>query len=233
MFWFNGSKYFVVCFVVSAEASNYLKRTNFPRTTLLGTIDTNVVLAGIAGGMGRALVEIPTDLLKIRTQVSNLQSQKGGGGGKLPPLGGFRWTNLLDGSAVTFARNTVLFASFIVYVDLSKQACQAGYVPSIVCTPNNEALTPFFKGAICANLAWLTCWPVDVLKTQRQSGNYASKDVGTWELFRTNYQAGHLFRGLVPGLTRSFVANGSSMVVYEAVHSYLSKAWGVDRTDMV
>lgn len=214
---------------VSAEASNYLKRTNFPRTKLFGTIDTNVVLAGIAGGMGRAMVEIPTDLLKIRTQVSKL----GGEGEGKQLLGSVRWTNLLDGSAITFARNTVLFASFIVYIDFSKQACQAGYVPSMLCTEQSDALTPFFKGAICANLAWLTCWPVDVLKTQRQSGNFTAKDVGTWELVKTNYQKGHLFRGLVPGLTRSFMANGASMVVYESVHSYLSKAWGVARTDMV
>ena len=36
---------------------------------LLGLIDSSVLLSGIAGGLGRALVEIPTDFFKIRRQV--------------------------------------------------------------------------------------------------------------------------------------------------------------------
>ena len=189
-----------------------------------------MVLAGIAGGIGRAMVEIPTDFLKIRKQVQTLTTA-----GQGRPQGlelGRIWKSILDGSVVTMARNTVLFASFMIYIDLSKQACQAGWVPTVLCTSDGMALTPFVKGAICANLAWLTCWPADVIKTQRQSGNY-SKEVGSWQLLKQNYQNGNMFRGLVPGLTRSFMANGSSMVVYEAVHSYLSHAFGVDRTDMV
>ena len=27
-------------------------------------------------------------------------------------------------------------------------------------------LGPFWTGAICANLAWLTIWPIDVVKSQ-------------------------------------------------------------------
>jgi len=40
---------------------------------------------------------------------------------------------------------------------------------------DQNGLTPFAKGAICANMAWLTVWPADVVKTQRQSGNYDEK----------------------------------------------------------
>ena len=51
-------------------------------------------------------------------------------------------------------------------------------------------------------------------------------------LFQENFQSGRLFRGLVPGLVRSSIANGSSMVVYEFVHSTLTERFGLERRDM-
>jgi hypothetical protein len=81
-------------------------------------------------------------------------------------------------------------------------------------------------------MAWLSCWPFDVVKTQRQSGNVAS-DIGAIELLKDNMRQGKLFRGLAPGLVRSSIANGSSMVVYESVHSNLSLFFDVQRKDML
>lgn len=45
-------------------------------------------------------------------------------------------------------------------------------------------------------------------------------------------KSGRLFRGVVPGLVRSSVANGSSMVVYETVLSTLTEEFGLQRRDM-
>jgi hypothetical protein len=73
--------------------------------------------------------------------------------------------------------------------------------------------------------------PADVVKTQRQSGNYDDKK-GLVQLFHENFQNGRFFRGLVPGLIRSSIANGSSMVVYEYVQSTLTKQFGLERRDM-
>ena len=116
------------------------------------------------------------------------------------------------------------------YIDMSKQLCRNGYVPSLLMTDDRQGLSPFAKGAICANLAWLTVWPADVIKTQRQSGNYASK--GTFQLLQENFSTGRLFRGLVPGLVRSTIANGSSMVMYEYVLTTLTKKFDLERKDM-
>ena len=182
-----------------------------------------MLIAGIAGGMGRAFVEIPTDFFKIRRQV------------QINPDSKLSWniikSNIADGGVVTMARNTLLFTSFVVYIDFSKQACEAGLVPPLLCTKDGAALTPFAKGAICANMAWITVWPIDVVKTQRQSGNYGS-NAGAINLLMENIKTGKMFRGLVPGLIRSSIANGSSMVVYEFVHSSLTQYSGVDKKDM-
>ena len=186
-----------------------------PAYKLFGTLDYKVILAGMAGGAGRAVVEIPTDFFKVRRQVEHEYSFK----------------SVLDGTVVTMGRNTVLFAAFMVYIDLTKQACQAGWIPSFLMTTDQSNLTPFAKGAICANFAWLTVWPMDVVKTQRQSGNY-SHDLSAWQLLKDNYQSGRLFRGLLPGLVRSSIANGSSMAIYEFVHSGLTSWTGAERKDM-
>jgi len=180
-----------------------------------GLFDWQVIVAGMAGGISRGLVEIPTDFFKTRRQVEH-----------------GRWTfrEIKDGTGVTLMRNTALFSLFMVYVDLSKQLCNLGYVPSLLMDEKAQNLSPFAKGAICANLAWLSVWPFDVVKTQQQSGNYGSKT--TAELLRDNFQRGRLFRGVLPGLFRSTIANGSSMVLYEYVQAKLTESLELDRKDI-
>ena len=72
---------------------------------------------------------------------------------------------------------------------------------------------------MCANMAWLTIWPLDVVKTQLQSGKYAGKSPTV--LIVDIFRSGLLYRGLLPGLTRSTIANGLSMVVYKKIEKIL------------
>ena len=202
-------------FGVSGKVRSKIREWGFPEYRLLGVFDYQVVLAGIAGGIGRGLVEVPTDFLKTRRQVER----------------SWELRQVLDGTWVTLGRNAVLFAAFMIYIDLSKQACHAGIIPSALTAEDGLGLAPFAKGAICANMAWLTVWPADVVKTQRQSGNYDPK-VSSLSLLRDNLKNGRLFRGLMPGLVRSSIANGSSMVVYESVHMNLTQRMGLERKDM-
>jgi len=57
-----------------------------------------------------------------------------------------------------------------------------------------------------------------------QSGNFDGQNMV--QVLREVATRGHLISGLVPGLTRSFIANGSSMVVYKYVLSELDDNWG-------
>lgn len=83
------------------------------------------------------------------------------------------------------------------------------------------AVRPFVKSGICANLAWATIWPLDVIKTRRQSGKYDGKSI-SW-LLRDIIRKGDLYRGISVGLLRSFIANGASMEVMVAVERELKK----------
>lgn len=204
-------------FGVSSSTKNWLEDgLGAPQYSLFGIFDWQVLVAGIAGGIGRGICEIPTDFFKTRRQVER----------------GWKISQILDGASVTLVRNGVLFGAFAIYVDLSKQACRTGYVPSILTTEDGTGLTPFWKGSICANLAWITCWPADVIKTQRQSGNYSSQ-TSSWTFLKQNIQSGRLFRGVLPGLVRSTIANGSSMVVYEYVQTTVSRELGLERKDSI
>ena len=78
-------------------------------------------------------------------------------------------------------------------------------------------MSPFWTGAICSNLAWLTIWPIDVVKSQIQSGRAEYRNKSALSLLYNNINSGILFRGILPGLLRSFIANGCSMVIYNKV----------------
>ena len=153
-----------------------------------GIFDYQVILAGFCGGIGRGVVEGPFEYIKVRRQVS----------------GDWKISEIFKGSGATILRNTFLFSTFVVYMDISKLIMP---------------LSPFFLGSICANLAWLTIWPLDVAKSQLQSGKYEGKSF-TY-LLQDTIKTGTLFRGIVPGLLRSTIANGTAMVAYKKVEAKL------------
>lgn len=163
-------------------------------------IDPHVLAAGFCGGLGRGLVEGPADYIKTRRQVGTLWSFKGMYEAGLP---------------VTMLRNSFLFSSFAVYADWSKLLVPGG-------------LGPFWTGAVCANLAWLTIWPLDVVKSRMQSGNY--KGVSFAMLLVDVVHSGDLFRGLLPGLVRSTLANGTAMVMFTFTKAKLEALLGSGRS---
>jgi hypothetical protein len=89
-------------------------------------------------------------------------------------------------------------------------------------------LPPFAIGALCSNLAWLTVWPLDVVKSQVQSGHYQGQ--GLWKLLVGTARSGQLYRGLLPGLMRSTIANGCAMVAYTETKKVLEKQVGEGRS---
>jgi solute carrier family 25 carnitine/acylcarnitine transporter 20/29 len=157
---------------------------------LWGVFDWQVIIAGFCGGLARGIVEGPFEFMKVRRQV------------------GAKWDfrDIYKGSGATIARNSILFSSFVVYMDISTLIVD---------------LPPFALGSICANMAWLTIWPMDVVKSQIQSGNNEGKTAVS--LLRGVVKSGAMFRGLVPGLMRSTIANGTAMVIYRRTMDVLTE----------
>jgi solute carrier family 25 carnitine/acylcarnitine transporter 20/29 len=173
-----------------------------PKNYWLGCINPHVVAAGWAGGIGRGLVEGPFETVKVRRQI----------------VSGWSFDNLLQGFGATIVRNSGLFAGFVIYMDIFKQQVEEN---------RGMKVTPFIKAGICANLAWLTIWPLDLIKTRRQSGKYDGRSLA-W-LLRDAIQKGDMYRGLSLGMLRSFIANGASMEVYTIVERELRKDKGFSK----
>lgn len=167
-----------------------------PQEYWLGCINPHVVAAGWAGGIGRGLVEGPFEMVKVRKQL----------------VAGWHFRDVFQGFGTTLFRNSFLFSGFVIYMDVFKQQVEQR---------RGWTVTPFVKAGLCANLAWLTIWPLDVVKTRRQSGKYDGKSVA-W-ILRDAFRSNQLYRGLSVGMLRSFIANGAGMEVYALVESELKK----------
>eukprot|EP00299_Pterocystis_sp_00344_P009038 c3664_g1_i2.p1 GENE.c3664_g1_i2~~c3664_g1_i2.p1 ORF type:complete len:225 (+),score=32.70 c3664_g1_i2:214-888(+) len=162
-----------------------------PQKRFLGFLDYQVVLAGFAGGLGRGIAESPFEFIKVRRQVEQTVTFRA----------------LLRGLDVTMFRNAFLFSSFVIYIDISKQMLDG-------------KLGSFMTGGLCATLSWITIWPLDVVKSRVQSGNFPQSNL---TILREVFARGEMFRGLLPGIMRSFFANGVSMVVYTHIRKEIEK----------
>ena len=122
-------------------------------------------------------------------------------------------SHFYHGFGATLLRTIGLLGSFFVMVDYSVR-----YLPDLVNTP---LIGPFFKGGICATTAWVFAFPVESAKSVIQAdttGKYRNMRNSTWVVMQTLYRerglARGLYRGFLPGASRSFFANGTSMIVY-------------------
>lgn len=170
-------------------------KTNTEDQKFFGFLSWHVVAAGAAGGLGRGVVEGVADHIKVRQMVKQ------------------RWSlhslRTESGMGVTCFRNVNLFGSFVIYMDLSKQL-------------TDGKMSPFWTGGLCASAAWLTIWPLDVVKSRIQSGLIDTKG-GMLAVLKDVYRSGNLYAGVGPGLARGFIANGCSMFMYKKTEAFLSQ----------
>eukprot|EP01064_Diplonema_japonicum_P030837 TRINITY_DN5334_c0_g2_i1.p1 TRINITY_DN5334_c0_g2~~TRINITY_DN5334_c0_g2_i1.p1 ORF type:complete len:268 (+),score=37.30 TRINITY_DN5334_c0_g2_i1:49-852(+) len=196
-----GGAFFRSCQFGAYNNSLRLLRDSNLPQTRIFMIDYQVVIAGMCGGFGRGLAEGPFDYVKVRQQVK----------------GSWSFREAYKGTAITMTRNIFLFAIFAFNIDMSKQFT------------NGEGFSPFMTGAICANGAWLAIWPLDVIKSRAQSGLHEGKSAMQHLMEASRTRA--LYRGLLPGLARSTLANGSAMVVYKKTTQLLEDLAGIEKKD--
>ena len=67
------------------------------------------------------------------------------------------------------------------------------------------------------------------MASQHDTGYHTLLWFVTLTLLARAARTGTLYRGLLPGLIRSSVANGTSMSVYKFVHAELSRLAGVEQ----
>jgi len=193
-----------------------------------------VLLGAFAAAASRAVIETPLEYIKIKimTNESSAATSTAAAAGK--PQQGFSASELTkaftshplrfvrqtySGFTPTLLRSMGLLGSFFVMVDYSTR-----YIPHVI---NAPLIGPFFKGGICATAAWAVCFPFETAKSVVQSQCHKYKDVpfATFVVMKRLYRERGirhgLYRGFLPGASRSFFANGASMLVYTGVQSFL------------
>lgn len=186
-----------------------------------GGLKPCVIVGATASAIVRATIESPLDFIKLRYQIGQgvMQDVSKGGtasnknGNKSPmksPLTSLR--HLYHGYSATLLRTLGLLYPFFILIDYSVR-----WIPDVV---NSPGIGPFFKGGICATAAWAFAFPFETAKSEIQAdttGRYKTMRGPTLNVMRELYKQGgikRLYRGFGPGASRSFVANGTSMIVY-------------------
>jgi len=181
-------------------------------------LQARVMISSVFASAVRSVVETPLELMKIRLQTG--QSWRIGTSsmftiaGWKETLSRKQFQELYQGFGITMARTCVLMTTFFILVDYAVRK-----LPDVV---NAPLIGPFFKGGICATLSWLVVWPLEYVKSQIQAnttlyGKEQHQHLNTMQRLRFVLQHEGffaLYRGILPGCTRSLVANGLSMVVY-------------------
>jgi len=184
-----------------------------------GGLRPSVLIAAMVAAVARATIESPLDFIKVRRQIGkSVFGDSAGAAEGQSVLQSFikapltNVIHLYHGYSATLMRTMGLLGSFFVLVDYSVR-----YIPDVI---NAPLFGPFFKGGICATTAWIFAFPFETTKSVLQSdttGKFQNMKNATWVVMRGIYEEKGirgLYRGFVPGASRSFLANGVSMVVY-------------------
>ena len=167
-------------------------------------MQVRVLLGGVFASTVRALIETPLELAKVRRQVNST----------------WHFRELYSGFSVTWFRCQGLMNTYFIVVD----SLRRNY-PDIFAS---KFLGPFLVSGCAATLGWWVVWPLEHMKSQVQ-GEYGRKQSVLARMRLVVRERGGffaLYRGLGPGTIRSFLANGSSMVVMMYAQRKVTQ-WGL------
>ena len=178
----------------------------FGRYELPGTfgLQVRVVIGGVGASTVRAIIETPLEYAKIRRQTQQ----------------NWHLRNVYKGFGVTWCRTVGLMTTYFIIIDSIRRNS-----PQLFSSP---ILGPFLASGLAATIGWWMIWPLEYMKSQVQ-GSYG-KDLSVFQRMKVvmRERGGFfgLYRGIVPGTIRSFLANGTSMIVMATAQKKVTE-WGI------
>lgn len=170
-----------------------------------GGLQHRVLIGGLCGSSVRAIIESPLEYAKIRRQTQQT----------------WRIMDVYRGFSVTWLRTVGLMCTYFIIIDYSRRRH-----PHLFTIP---ILGPFLVSGFAATFAWWVVWPFEYMKSQIQGG-YGSKDMTMIQrmilVIKERGGVLGLYRGIVPGTIRSFLANGTSMIVMATAQRKVTE-WGL------
>ncbi|KAJ1306145.1 hypothetical protein OPQ81_010856 [Rhizoctonia solani] len=185
-----------------------------------------IAAAGAMAGAANSVLASPVEMFKVRMQGQyGTKADK-----KLSTVFWDMWRDygfkngVMRGFWATVAREIPAYAGFYTGYEFAKRQFRSKYGSQV---PVWGLLASGSCGGICY---WLSCYPLDVVKSRVQLANAPPKglDYIMQELraiVREGGAAG-LFRGLSPSLLRSIPAAASTFAAYELTKDFLTKELG-------
>lgn len=184
-----------------------------------GDARLNIAQIGVCGavaGLANAPLSAPIEHIRIRLQV-----QTGETLGPFPlmrdMISRFGWQSLYQGWNSTLLRELPGYAFYFMSYETALRAM----------TPTGKSVNdlPSYKlllaGALSGLGMWLTCYPLDVVKSRMQSDaldpaqrRYAST-IGCYRSILTQEGIRGFYRGLAPCIVRAFPVNAITFATYE------------------
>ena len=122
------------------------------------------------------------------------------------------------GFGVTWMRTIGLMTTYFILVDSYRR-----HFPELFSRP---LIGPFLMSGVAATFAWWVVWPLEYMKSQVQ-GSYGDTRQSLWQrmqlIVRERGGVLALYRGIGPGTIRSFIANGTSMIVMQYAQRKVSQ----------
>lgn len=192
-----------------------------------------VALGGVGTGAIQSLILSPVELVKIRLQLqknihkSNVQSV-----GHKGPVDVARqifrqegWKGINRGFTITILRDAPAHGWYFWTYEYMREQLHPG------CRKNGQETfkTMLIAGGFAGVVSWITCYPLDVIKTrlQAQSESTPLRYNGIVDCFRRIVkEEGHkvLWRGLGTAVARAFIVNGAVFTAYETALRCISNS---------
>ena len=150
-----------------------------------------MLISGLFAATVRSAIETPLEFMKVRGQTNQ----------------SWKFRQLYTGLGVTWLRCQGLMNTYFIIVDNIRRNHPEVFKVTF--------LGPFLVSGLAATAGWWVVWPFEYMKSQIQGG-YGGKESTLKRMRKIVSERGGffaLYRGLAPGTIRSFIANGTSMVV--------------------
>jgi solute carrier family 25 carnitine/acylcarnitine transporter 20/29 len=172
-----------------------------------GGMQVRVLLGGSFASTIRAFIETPIEVAKIKRQIN----QK------------WHFRELYNGFGVTWLRCQGLIITYFIIVDYMRRNHASLFATTF--------WGPFLISGGAATFCWWLVWPLEYMKSQVQGSYHGKQSVLSRMRLVIRERGGFfaLYRGIGPGTIRSFLANGSSMVVMSYAQKKVSQ-WGLRKT---
>ena len=166
-----------------------------------GGLQVRVLTGGFLASTARAIIETPLEYAKVRRQTQQ----------------NWRLRDVYTGFGVTWMRTIGLMCTYFIIIDSARR-----HVPEVF---NSHVIGPFLLSGFAATFAWWVVWPLEYMKSQVQ-GNYGRQQTLLKRMSGVVRERGGilgLYRGIGPGTIRSFIANGTSMIVMQFAQRKVSQ----------